>query len=161
MLLRLSVILLVLAIPTAFPGENSDSLRHQFGTPISEIFLVRPGVTVTATYGKSGGVCELVISPQEPRGLIKSASLSNPIHYSLLKKIEEELVPVTQRGKYVEGGFINLMCPPQNDCVGTEEDWKNVVVYTNSGGNKGANYATIDWTRAECGGGSLFHPRRH
>jgi hypothetical protein len=148
MLLRLSVILLALAVPTAFLGENSQTLRQQYGQPVSETFLVTPGIVVTAAYGKSGNTCELVITPKQPAGLIKS--VSDTIDYKLLNKIEEELVPARSRGKYRMGGFVNLVCLPRNDCVGTEEDWQNVVIYTNSG-KDGANYDVIRWTRDECG----------
>lgn len=153
MLLRLSVILLVLAIPTSFPGENSETLRQQYGQPISETFLIRPGITVTASYGKSGNVCQLVIKPKEPEDLIKS--VSDTINYKLLKELEDELVPVPERGKQKINGFVNLLCPPKNDCFGTEESWQNVEIYTNSGKN-GANYDVIGWTRSECGSKASF-----
>jgi len=150
MLLRLCAILLALAVEVSFPAQTPQTLRQRFGKPISEIFLVRPGISVTATYGKSGNTCQLVISPKEPDGLIKSIPDSDTIDYKLLKKIENELVPVPERGKYKIATFIDLMCSPQNDCRGTQEDWKNVVIYTNSG-KTGARYDVIKWTRNECG----------
>jgi len=150
MWLRMSVIFLALAVQASFPAKTSQSLRQRYGQPISETFLVRPGIVVTATYGKSGNTCQLVISPKEPNGLIKSIPDSDTIDYKLLKRIENELVSVPERGKYKMGTFIDLMCPPPNDCWGTQEDWKNVVIYTNSG-KTGARYDVIKWTRDECG----------
>lgn len=148
MLLRLCAVLLALAIPTAFPGNNPEELRQKYGQPISEAFLIRPGIVVVASYGRSGNTCQLVIRPKEPERLIKS--VSDTINYKLLKKLEDELVPAPERGKYKTGGFVSLLCPPRNDCFGTEEDWQNVVIYTNSG-KDGANYDVIGWTRSECG----------
>ena len=51
------------------PSLVSCQYRPKSSGPIrpagfSENFLVRPGVIATATYGSSGRVCQLVISPQ-------------------------------------------------------------------------------------------------
>ena len=157
MLLRLCAVLLALAIPTSFPGKNSEALRQQYGQPISETYLVRPGITVTATYGKSGNTCELVIRPQQSNNLTNKTT-SN-IDYDLLKGIENELAPVTERGEYVIGTFIDIVCVPgDDDCpAGTQEDWKNVTIYTNAG-KTGARYGEIHWNRDECGPRIGLHP---
>jgi hypothetical protein len=67
-----------------------------------------------------------------------------------LEEIENELVPEQERGKYIIGSFIDVICLPDNDCAGTQKDYKNVVIYTNPG-KGGARYDKIKWNRHECG----------
>jgi hypothetical protein len=156
MLLRLSLILLALALPASFPAESTQTLRQQYGQPVSEAFLVRPGIVVTATYGPSGKVCELVIGPKESDEMIKKWPGSDTVDYDLMDKIEHELVPKSERGKYKGATAISLFCPPENDCFGMSEDWEKITTYVNSGktvnaGEKGARYEVIQWKRSECG----------
>lgn len=90
---RLSVILLALALQASFPARTTQTLRQRYGQPVSETFLIRPGVVVSANYGASGSTCELVISPKEPHGdMIKRWPGSDTIDYKLLDKIKNGLV---------------------------------------------------------------------
>ena len=157
MLLRLGAILLALAVPTSFPGENSETLHQQYGQPIAETFLVRLGIVVTASYGRSGNTCELTIRPKDTNDIANKSS--SEIDYDLLKGIENELVPVTERGRYVMGTFLDIVCfPEDDDCpAGTQEDWKMVSIYTNAG-KTGARYGEIHWNRDECGPRMGLHP---
>lgn len=158
MLLRLGVILLVLAIPASFPGHNSETLRKQFGSPMSETFLVRPGIVVTANYGASGNTCELLIRPKGADNV--TGKSSSDIDYDLLKAIENELVPVAERGEHVVDAFIDMACLWGDDCPGgTQEDWENVVIYTTSG-KTGARSEAIQWNRDECGPRLGFHLKK-
>lgn len=150
MRLRLGVILLAVFFQGSFPARTSNSLRRRYGAPISETFLVRPGIVVTASYGAGDSTCELVISPKLPDGMIKHWPGDLTIDRKLLEAIEEELVPTHVRGKLKESGFVNLICPPENDCLGgTQQDWNNVSIYENPGA-KGARYAVIQWHGGEC-----------
>jgi len=149
MCLRLSVILFGLAIQGSFPASSTQTLRQRYGQPVSETFLVRPGIVVTASYGANGDTCELVISPKEPDGMIKRWPGSQTIDDKLLKKIEEELVPTPKRGRFKVSTFVDTFCPPENDCAGGEEDWENVVMYANAG-KIGTRYEVIQWHRNEC-----------
>jgi len=136
------------------PGNSSSSqaLRQRYGQPIAETFLIRPDITVTATYGPSGKTCELVISPKPSEGLVKSLPGPGAIDDTVMKSIEDELVPASERGKFKIGGFFDVVgC--MESCPGAEEDWDNVVIvamYKNVGeGN--SRYETIQWHRDECG----------
>jgi hypothetical protein len=147
---RLSVILFALALQASFPAKNTQTLHQRYGQPVSETFLIRPGVVVSASYGASGSTCELVISPKEPNGdMIKRWPGSDTIDYKLLGEIENELVPEPERGKHKMGSFLDIMCLPENDCQGTSEDWENIVMYI-SAGKAGARYEVIQWKRDEC-----------
>jgi hypothetical protein len=151
MWLRLCVILVALAVQGSFPAKTSQTLHQRYGQPVSETFLVRPGIVVTASYGVSGNTCELVISPKEPDELIKRWPGSDTIDYKLLKELDDELIPTTARGKFKIGTFVDSFCLPENDCVGSEENWENVVMYTNADkGGKAARYGVIQWHRDEC-----------
>jgi hypothetical protein len=53
-------------------------------------------------------------------------------------------------GKYIMGTFLNIVCLPDDDCAGVQEDWGQLVIYRNSG-EKDTRYEKIKWKRAECG----------
>jgi hypothetical protein len=69
----LKIVLLTTLAYTAVPGQSRDELKAKYGRVVSETFIVRPGIEVTATYAATGRIVELVISPQNT-GLIKSRS---------------------------------------------------------------------------------------
>lgn len=150
MWLRLSAILFALALQASPLAKSSETFRQRYGKPISETYLVRPGIVVSASYGTNGNTCELVISPEELDVVIRRRPGSGEIDYQLLEEIEDELVPKPERGKFKMGAFLDITCLPENDCAGTQEDWENVVIYKNSG-KVGARYEVIRWDRAECG----------
>jgi hypothetical protein len=66
--------------------------------------------------------------------------------------ILSELVPEKERGKYVMGTFLNLICLSDGadiDCGGVEEDWERLLIHR-IGSNDNQHYATIHWKRKEC-----------
>ncbi len=141
MWLRLTVIgVLALALQTAFQSNNAQALRQKYGAPVSESFLVRPGVTASASYGASGDVCEIVLSPQR----LWNSTLDS----KAVNQITEELVPTRERGKVATGGPINGACPT-NDCSGSDYEWEKVSI-VRWGGNDQVRYVTIRWHRGEC-----------
>jgi hypothetical protein len=148
---RLSAILLALAFQTSFPANTTETLRQRYGQPVSETFLVRPDIVVTVTHGTSGNICELVISPRskEPHAMPIRWPGSDTIDYGTLKEVENELVPISERGEFVIGGFIDGICMPENDCMGEQDEWEKVVIYSNAG-KGGARYGVIQWQRQEC-----------
>ncbi|MFZ3215067.1 MAG: hypothetical protein WA192_03315 [Candidatus Acidiferrales bacterium] len=145
---RAAAVLLAILFQVSFPAKTPEALRRRYGKPISEAFLVRAGVAVTATYGASGETCSLMIEPRETLG--RSVKPESPIiEEKLLEEISKELVPEEDRGKYKMGTFLDITCLPDNDCAGVQEDWTKLVIYRNSG-EKGTRYETIKWKRAEC-----------
>ncbi|MGO9167004.1 MAG: hypothetical protein ACLP56_09025, partial [Candidatus Sulfotelmatobacter sp.] len=97
--------------------------------------------------GSSGHVCEIVVSPQRPASLIKSGK--NTIDSKQLTEVLDEIVPVKERGRYLMGTFDDIVCLPDNDCHGVEENWAKVIIYRN-GSTNSEHYATIQWHRHEC-----------
>jgi hypothetical protein len=147
MWLRLGVIAYLFALVASFPADTAQTLEERYGPPISETYLVRPEIVASARYGRSGHVCEIVLSPRKPPSLIKSG------HYTIdskqLSDVLDEIVPIDERGKYLIGTFDDITCLPDNDCGGVQGKWENVVIYRNgSTGNE--HYATIQWRREEC-----------
>ena len=137
----LGAAILFFSFQTSFSSDNAQSLRKQYGEPISETYLVRPGTVATASYGASGHVCEIVVSPQRLwNSTFKSRQLT---------EIIDGIVPEKERGQYLMGTFVNATCLPTLDCNGTEGTWSKVNIYRN-GGTDQEHYARIQWRRDEC-----------
>jgi hypothetical protein len=151
MWVRLGLVMLVFVLQSSFIGKSALTLHERYGQPISETYLVRPDIAVSATYGKSGDVCELLISPQMASSLIKSANEpAATIDFHEMTEIIDELVPLTERGKAVGTGMLNLRCLPADDCAGSMGHWEKLLIYRNAGPRGGERYATIRWQRDEC-----------
>jgi hypothetical protein len=150
MWLRLSFVCLLCAVQTSFPGKTRVTMRQRYGPPISEAFLIRPGVVVSASYGKNGQVCELFISPQKPMTPIKSADqTAKSIDSKLLTEVIDELVPESERGRGISSDFLSIRCLPSDDCAGAGSTWEKLYIYRNGGSND-EHYATIQSHSAEC-----------
>jgi hypothetical protein len=144
----LSLPVLFLALQVSFPVDTAQTMRQRYGPPISESYLMKPGVVASVSFGASGHVCEVVVSPEETALIKRGKTFSR----QELTDLIDELVPVNERGKSMGGGFVNAACLPDNDCNGTTSDTEKVTIYLN-GENDRERYATIQWTRDEC------HPR--
>ena len=147
MWLRLGVVAYLFVLAASFPGETAQTLHERYGQPISETYIVRPGITASARYDGSGNVCEIVLSPRKPSSLIKSGNYT--IDSKELTAVLDEIVPTNERGKYLIGTFDDITCLPDNDCQGVQGKWEKVVIYRN-GSTGSEHYATIQWQREEC-----------
>lgn len=141
MLLRLMGALgLLFLFQVSFPSDTADTLRERYGQPISQNFLVRPGIVASASYGPSGHVCEIVLRPQR----LWNSTLED----IQVNGITDELVPRSERGKVATGGFIDGICPT-NDCDGVDYEWEKVSIIRWGTSNQ-IHYETIRWHRDEC-----------
>src|SRR5579863_3549582 len=95
----LGISALILLLQNSFPANTAQTLRGRYGPPISENFVIRPGVVASASYDASGHVCEIVVSPQR----LWNSTLGS----ENVGDIIDELAPPIERGKYVIGGFVN------------------------------------------------------
>jgi hypothetical protein len=125
-------------------GQSRDEFRQKYGEPISETFMVRPDISVTATYATNGRITELLISPRTT-DLVKSRGKT--LSQDSVKAIIDELVPSFVRGKYVIAGFVNLACLPENDCQGSSVSYENVTIYYNAAAEGGVHYAVVQWKK--------------
>jgi hypothetical protein len=124
----LGIVFFVAALAT-FPGDTSQTLLKRYGAPISETYRVRPGVVASARYGASGRACAIVVEPEQPH-----CPLNNPKNtigdYGQADAILKELVPETERGEYVIGGFVNIFClSADTDCGGVSERWQKLKIF--------------------------------
>jgi hypothetical protein len=137
----LGAFFLLFAFQVSFPADTAKTLRERYGPPISENFLIRPGVVASATYGASGHVCGIIVSPQR----LWNSTLDSVN----VDAIIAELVPRSERGKFVIGSFDDAICFPTMDCGGSSGLWENVDIFHNgSTGNE--RYIRIHWRRDEC-----------
>jgi hypothetical protein len=139
---------IMFALQVSFSADTAQTMRQRYGPPIAETYLIKPGVAASLSFGASGHVCEIVVSPEETASVKRSQTFTT----QQLTDVIDELVPANERGKPIGGGFFNATCLPDNDCAGTFSDSEKVSIYLN-GGNDRERYATIQWTRNEC------HPR--
>ena len=123
-------------------------MRQRYGPPIAETYLIKLGVVASVTFGASGQVCEIVVSPEETDPVKRLKAFK----HQELSDLIDELVPVNERGTPMFAGFFNATCLPDNECAGTYSDSEKVSIYRNGGADR-ERYATIQWTRDEC------HPR--
>jgi len=142
---HMKIVLLTMLTCSVVLGQSRDELKAKYGNAVSETFMVRPGIEVTATYAASGRIMELVISPQNT-GFIKSrSSTGKALNKDLLKRIIEELAPMPTRGKYIMGTFMHFTCLPHDDCTGSEEEYERLTIYYNATESSDSNYAVIQW----------------
>jgi hypothetical protein len=123
-------------------GQSRNELRQKYGEPVSEIFVVRPGITVTATFGTHGRIIEFLILPQDA-GLIKSRG--ETLSQDSVKAIIDELVPRAVRGKHVMAGFVNATCLPENDCNGNSDSYEKIAIYYNAAAEGRLHYAVVQF----------------
>jgi hypothetical protein len=137
-------ILILLILCTGAVAQSRDDLKKKYGDPVSETFLPRPRVTVTASHNSAGQITELVIAPLVT-DLIKSKG--NGLTREELKDLIDELAPVSARGSQQIGGFLNIACMPENDCYGSYDSYEKLTIYYNAGKNGNVNYVVIQWKK--------------
>jgi hypothetical protein len=150
MWLRLGAGLLVAGL-ASFPADTSHTLQERYGQPISETYLVRPGIAVSVRYGASGHVCVMVVEPERAERPLNRRE-NNIGDYGQTVEMLKELVPEKEWGKYNMPTLLHLACAPFDtdmDCGGVEEDWEKLVIKRN-GGKDRQHYASIQWKRDEC-----------
>jgi len=125
---------MVLACGALF-AQSDNGFRERYGKPISETFAVRDGVGVTVKRGPDGHISELLIAPLRNDTLVRSRTMM--MSNELAKRVLDELVPLTGRGKFLIAGFVDAECMPENDCAGSEESYENVSIYYNSAAESG------------------------
>ena len=149
--MRIAIILLLTAVVAT--AQTSSTLRQKYGQPTSdiyngqpvEIYKVRPDIKVTVRYTKQGDVCSMFIAPLSETTNGKPSLLkSQP-----LDEVIDELVPEDQRGTHIMDTFLNMTCLPNNNCYGTQQDYKQLVIVHN-GSIDAYRYVSIEWKHRKC-----------
>ena len=138
----MKLVLILLILCGGVVAQSRDDLEKKYGEPISETFLLRPGIIVTASHNSNGQITEMVIAPLVT-DLIKSKG--NGLKRDALKQLIDELVPLSERGTPQIGGFLNIACLPENDCYGSYDSYEKLTVYYNAGKTGNVNYVVIKW----------------
>jgi hypothetical protein len=150
--------LIVLLFACAFVvAQQKPEARQKYGTPISETYMLRPGVYVTVVRDSQASVCGLRISPIAQSGYLLAKDDGETIGYEVLTKVVDELVPLNQRGKFVRGGVLNSNCldlgVANQTCEGNGDafSYENVTIfYARSDTKNKKRYAEVRWNQSEC-----------
>jgi len=102
------VLLSAFVFQSSFPADTAQTLRERYGEPVSETYLVKPGVVITASYGPSGHTCNIVVSPEK--------LWNSTFESKRLTEIIDEVAPVNERGKFLMGTSLNSYCMPTHSC---------------------------------------------
>jgi hypothetical protein len=143
----MKTMLILLLTCMAAISQTSDTFRQKYGAPVSESYLVRPGILAIMNYAKNGKVCSIYVTAQTNPKFTKGNI--TPIDNKVLWKIVGELVPDSQRGKLLKSGFLNLTCVGCESFYGSEESYEKV--YIRIGGSSNENQtASIRWNGISC-----------
>jgi hypothetical protein len=143
----MKVLLLTLLAAGVPVTQTPDNLRKRYGPPVSQTFVVRPGVTATVTSAESGDVCEILVEPQ--RRLVMKSSTPK-LTLKQINEVIDELVPPGVRGEPGVAGFVNARCLPDDDCWGTSADYERIHIYYNAAGKDAYRFATVKWKLPAC-----------
>lgn len=138
---RLVSLIPVLVLFIGASGHNDENqLRQYYGAPMGEVYLAADDVIVTTSLDSQRNVCKMRIEHRSHGKRLTDAEM-NPVL--------DKIAPESDRGEYIIGMFLNLLCPPDNDCRGTKEDYKKLSI-TKIGGTNAYRYVTVLYHRPEC-----------
>jgi len=102
-------------------AQTPSDLAARYGDPDAERFVVRPGITMMASYAEDRTVCEMVIEPKHPihRTDDKEQSMATPT----VSEIIDELIPKSERGILLDRIF-EAMGAPQFE----HDKYQNVTI---------------------------------
>jgi hypothetical protein len=87
---------LFLVIATASVARTATDLTARYGYPDVERFVVRPGITVTASYAEDRTACEMMIEPKHSTQ--RPDDKEEAMATDAVTEIIDELVPESERG---------------------------------------------------------------
>lgn len=80
--------------------QTSQGLRHKYGPPDAERYVVRPDIVMTIVFAKDGRPCEMVIGPRY--SLLSTEAHSKSMPSDTVTDILNEVLPPSQRGKLLQ-----------------------------------------------------------
>src|SRR5437763_11532077 len=87
-----------LCLSRLFGQVDANALRAEYGPPVEEVFVLRPGVTLSIVYGEQHQVCKLDI-----RAARSNASV---IPAALIEELLNEVVPPVTLGTPKQHGVV-------------------------------------------------------
>jgi hypothetical protein len=97
----ITAVLSVFALGVLLASDTPTDFRKRYGAPVCETYRVRPGIVATVSYGKSGHACEIVVTPNQSGGMIKTRGVT--IDSKLLTEVLDEIVPAKETRKNANG----------------------------------------------------------
>lgn len=88
--------LLFLLIANATVAQTASDFSARYGYPEVERFVVRPGITIMASYAEDRSVCEMVIEPKH--SIHKAAGEAQSMPADAVSEMIDELIPRSGRG---------------------------------------------------------------
>jgi hypothetical protein len=159
---RLSVygmktLILLLIAGVIIVAQDKPDVARKYGTPVSETYMMRPGIYVTVVRNDTGLACGLRIAPAEKPGYLLGKPGDQTIPYATLAAIVDDLVPLAERGKLIRRGGLNTDCldlgRDTRPCEGNGDiaSYENVTIFFARSLTKDKKrYAEIRWNKSEC-----------
>ncbi|HEV2961185.1 MAG TPA: hypothetical protein VG649_05110 [Candidatus Angelobacter sp.] len=128
-------------IPLGSAQDSTDWRKH-YGSPVSERYVIRDGITMTVFYSEEGRTCKTLVEPLKPEPTVSFEEILN------------EIIPLAERGKQIHS--LGLTSGP---VVGIAyRDYERVrialVILEASVANGSVTdkvvSATIDWKGIQC-----------
>jgi hypothetical protein len=144
-------ILMVAMIATV---QTSDKFRRRYGPPISETYIVRTNLQATVAYSNTGQLCSISVFAQRSVGSPKTGS--NAATYMEAQRDDknlieaaDELVPRSERGRFLSSGLLNTDSPEIEDVYhGGYETYEYVTVF--AGIHLSRHEVRITWNGRSC-----------
>ena len=112
--------LLFLLIPIVTATQTASDFTARYGDPDAERFVVRPRITLMASYADDRTACEMLIETEHP---IQQSGKEQSMSTATVSRIIEELVPESERG---------VLLFRMNESMGASElqvaDYQNVTI---------------------------------
>jgi len=130
--------------PETFHGRlgNPEKIELKEGKVITETYRYDSKFRITIAYSKSQIAESLQIAPEASE--LRDVQTDPVVKQDELQSALDRIVSPEEKGKYICGTFLNVICLPTNDCAGVRWDYEKVSIYYNSG-NGGTRYALLAW----------------
>ncbi len=125
---------------------NPISAEKKNGKVTAETYNFPPGFRVSVYYSPNQMAKSLRILPENSQ--LTDVQSDPVVPQEELQAALDRIVPLSDRGDYVMGTFLNIICLPKNDCGGVQWAYEKVSIYYNSG-NGGMRYAHVTWTKTK------------
>jgi hypothetical protein len=99
----MKILTLIFLLGVTVASQTSDRFRSKYGLPISETYIVSPGVLATVKYSKDGHPCSAELGAQ-PQNNTKEKP--KRVSAELMHLIVNEFVTDSDRGKFVNSGLL-------------------------------------------------------
>ena len=113
--------MLLLLIATAAVAQTASDLNARYGDPDVERFVVRPGITMMASYVEDRTACEMVIEPET--SIQRPTDKEQSMAPRTVSRIIDELIPESERGR-----LLNRMIQSMGASEHQVADYQNVTI---------------------------------